>query len=274
MSGLIKGIDLSEHNGVVDWDQVKSSGVGFATLRAGYGQALDKQFVRNIEECSRIGLPCGVYWFSYALSAVGAAREAAACLDAIRPYTVSFPVAFDLEYDSVNHAQRQGVYIGTELASDMARAFCRAVRESGYSAMNYANPDYLSRYFDQAVQAEFPIWLAQWPGGTPRLEHPPRVCSMWQYSNKGNIPGVSGPVDLDVCYENYPKEEKHLSYMTGKQIYNALNGYMDTLPVPEWAIKELAEAEELGITDGQNPARLIPRYQAAIMAKRARNRRC
>ena len=116
--------------------------------------------------------------------------------------------------------------------------------------------------------------LAQGPGGTPRLEHSPRVCSMWQYSNKGNIPGVSGPVDLDVCYENYPKEEKHLSYMTGKQIYNALNGYMDTLPVPEWAIKELAEAEELGISDGQNPARLIPRYQAAIMAKRARNRRC
>ena len=66
MSGLVKGIDLSEHNGVVDWDQVKSSGVGFAMLRAGYGQTLDKQFVRNIEECNRTGLPCGVYWFSYA----------------------------------------------------------------------------------------------------------------------------------------------------------------------------------------------------------------
>ena len=97
---------------------------------------------------------------------------------------------------------------------------------------------------------------------------------MWQYSDSGTIPGVSGPVDLDVCYGNYPEEEKHLGYMTGKQIYNALNGYMDTLPVPEWAKKELAEAEKLGITDGQNPARLIPRYQAAIMAKRALNRRC
>lgn len=269
MSGFVTGIDISEHNGVVDWEQVRSSGVAFAMLRAGYGQTLDKQFKRNIEECGRTGLPCGVYWFSYALSTVGAAREAAACLDAIRPYRVAYPVAFDLEYDSVKHAQKQGVYIGTELASGMARAFCRAVREAGYTAMNYANPDYLTRYFDQSVQAEFPVWLAQWPGGAPRLDQPPRACAIWQYAANGSVPGVSGPVDLDVCYEDYPAKEKDSDPMTGEQIYNALNGYLDTLPVPEWARQELAEAKALGITDGQNPARLISRYQAAIMARRA-----
>lgn len=207
MSSYIKGIDVSEHNGIIDWEKVKASGIEFAMIRAGYGQTADRQFKRNAEECNRLGFPCGVYWFSYALNAAGAAREAAVCLDTIRPYNIDFPVAFDLEYDSVNYAQKQGVYIGMGLASDMARAFLRAIRDAGYTAMNYTNLDYLSRYFDDSIKAEFPIWLAQWPGGTPNLETPPRTCGIWQYSEKGSVSGISGPVDLDVCYETYTKEK-------------------------------------------------------------------
>lgn len=267
MSGYIKGIDVSEHNGEIDWEKVKASGIGFAMLRGGYGQTVDKQFRRNASECNRLGIPCGVYWFSYALSTVVAEREAAFCLATIQPYKIDFPVAFDLEYDSVNYAQKKGVYIGMSLASDMAREFCQAVRWAGYTAMNYANPDYLNRYFDKPVQTEFPVWLAQWPNGTPNMDQPPRACGIWQYSEKGSVPGIKGPVDLDVCYETYPKKED--DNMTGEQIYNALNAYLDTQPVPQWAQKELAAAKEMGITDGKNPMRLMPRYQAAIMAKRA-----
>ncbi len=102
MSAYTKGIDVSEHNGVIDWEKAKASGVGFAMIRAGYGRTVEKQFKRNISECNRVGLPCGVYWFSYALNAVGAANEAKACLKAIAPYKVDLPVAFDLEHDSVN----------------------------------------------------------------------------------------------------------------------------------------------------------------------------
>lgn len=268
MSGYIRGIDVSEHNGVIDWEKVKASGIGFAMLRGGYGQTLDKQFKRNASECNRLGIPCGVYWFSYALNAVGAIREAIRCLEAIQPYRIDYPIAFDLEYDSVNYAQKQGVFIGMELASGMARAFCQTLQDAGYIAMNYANPDYLNRYFDEQVKTEFPVWLAQWPNGMPNLDKPPRTCAIWQYSEKGSVSGISGPVDLDVCYGQYlNKEEK--GNMTGEQIYNALNAYLDTQPVPEWAKEELAVAEKLGITDGSAPMRLIPRYQAAIMAKRA-----
>ena len=273
MSGYITGIDVSEHNGVIDWDKVKASGIGFAMLRAGYGQTVDLRFEQNVSACNRLGIPCGVYWFSYALSAIGAAREAACCLAAIRPYKIDCPVAFDLEYDSVKYAQKKGVYIGMGLASEMARAFCQTVREAGYAAVNYANPDYLNRYFDERVQTEFPVWLAQWPNGTPNLDKPPRTCEIWQYSDKGSLPGISGPVDLDVCYGQYSKQEPASEGMTGEQIYRALNRYLDTLPVPEWAGKELAEARELGITDGENPTWLVPRYQAAIMALRALKRR-
>ncbi len=205
MSAYTKGIDVSEHNGVIDWEKVKASGVGFAMIRAGYGRTVEKQFKRNISECNRIGLPCGVYWFSYALNAVGAANEAKACLEAIAPYKVDLPVAFDLEYDSVKYAKKKGVMIGTQLASDMARAFCRAVRAAGYDAINYANPDYLNRYFDMAVQEEFPLWLAQWPDGAPSLDKSPRTCDIWQYSDKGSVPGIGGNVDLDVCYREIVK---------------------------------------------------------------------
>lgn len=269
MSGMVKGIDVSEHNGVIDWEQVKASGVSFAILRAGYGQTVDLRFKRNASECARLDLPIGAYWFSYALNAAEAAREAARCLDTVRPYHMTYPISFDLEYDSVKHAQKNGVYIGMDLATEMALAFCRAVRAAGYSAMNYANPDYLRRYYDTRIQAEFPLWLAQWPGEAPDLDNPSRPCFLWQYTANGKVPGISGPVDLDVCYEAAAAREKELARMTGEQIYHALNAYLDTQPVPVWAKDELDEAKTLGITDGSSPMRLIPRYQAAIMAKRA-----
>lgn len=226
MSNYKKGIDVSEHNGVIDWEKVKASGVEFAMIRAGYGKTVDKQFHRNAGECNRVGLPCGIYWFSYALNAVGAAQEAAVCLETIKPYQIDYPVAFDLEYDSVNYAQKLGVYIGTGLASDNARAFCRAVRNAGYHVVNYANPDYLNRYFDDAVKTEFPIWLAQWPYGTPDLTAPPKTCDIWQYSQKGSVPGISGPVDLDVCYAEYEKENREEAEQM--PVYKKLED------VPEW----------------------------------------
>lgn len=272
MNAYIKGIDVSEHNGVIDWEKVKGTGIGFAMLRAGYGLTADKRFVSNAAECTRLGIPFGVYWFSYAMTVERAAQEAAACLGLIAPYTLNCPVAFDFEYDSVSYASKNGVTITTALASDTARAFCRAVTAAGYPVMNYANPDYLNRYFDEGLQAEFPLWLAQWPNGTPSLDMPPRLCDMWQYSEKGSVPGISGPVDLDVCYTTDRPDTKGAP-MTGEQIYHALNEYLSAQKVPKWAEKELAEAVETWITDGKNPTRLATRYEAAILAKRALARR-
>lgn len=208
MSNYKKGIDVSEHNGMIDWGKVKASGIEFAMLRAGYGMTVDKQFKRNAAECNRLGIPIGVYWFSYAISAAGSAAEAAVCLETIKDYNIEFPVAFDLEYDTVSHAQKNGVFIGVKLSSEMARSFLSAIKKSGNTPINYANQDYLRRYFDETVQNDFPLWLAQWPGGTPSLENPPRPCAIWQYSDHGSVPGIKGPVDLDVCYVDYLKKEQ------------------------------------------------------------------
>lgn len=252
MSGYFKGIDVSEHNGVIDWEKVKASGIEFAMIRAGYGQTVDKQFHRNAGECNRIGLPCGVYWFSYALNAAGAAREAAVCLNAIKPYKIEYPVAFDLEYDSVSYAQKQGVSIGMGLASDMALAFCGTVRDAGYPVANYANPDYLNRYFNDNVKKEFPVWLAQWPNGTPNLETPPRACVIWQYSEKGRVPGISGPVDLDVCYETYQKKEEDEDMDIGrfKELYREMCKELRDNDSSEWSEEARAWAISSGLIEG------------------------
>ena len=119
-----RGIDISVWQGAPDFEKVKESGVEFVIARAGYGKNnIDKQFYRTAAECNRLGIPLGVYWFSYALSTEEAAREARYCLEAIRPYQLEYPVFFDLEYDSVQYAAKHGVTINKFTATAMANAF-------------------------------------------------------------------------------------------------------------------------------------------------------
>lgn len=106
---MFKGIDVSAYQSDIDYDKLK---VDFVIIRAGYGQkTIDKKFKRNIEECNKRGIPCGVYWFSYALNANMARNEAKACLAAIAPYKIEYPVCFDFEYDSVTYAAKKGVKV-------------------------------------------------------------------------------------------------------------------------------------------------------------------
>ena len=147
-----KGIDVSRWQGAIDWEKVKADGVEFAMLRAGYGQGnIDAQFERNAGECTRLGIPFGVYWFSYAYTPAMARREAQCCAEVASKYTLSYPMAFDFEYDSVDYASKKGVAVTKALASSLVRAFCDEVRELGYYPMVYANPNYLSAYFDSEI---------------------------------------------------------------------------------------------------------------------------
>ncbi|HHD2882938.1 TPA: GH25 family lysozyme, partial [Clostridium perfringens] len=116
---MLKGIDVSEHQGRIDWERVKGN-IDFAILRAGYGRNnIDKQFIRNIEECNRLCIPVGIYWFSYAWNTEMARNEARYVLEAIKGYRVDYPISYDLEYDTLNYASKNGVTIGKRLATDM-----------------------------------------------------------------------------------------------------------------------------------------------------------
>lgn len=198
-----RGIDVSHHQGVLDWAKLKADGVEFAMLRAGYGQSTtDTQFHRNAQECTRLGIAFGVYWFSYAGTVEQAKREAAKCIEVIAPYKLSYPVAWDFEYDSVDYLESKGIAPTKKLVSDMGRAFLDAVEDAGYYPMLYTNRDYLLRYFDGDIASRYDTWLAQWRKNA-NIANPPMQVGIWQHSNEGVVAGL-GPFDMDVAYKDYP----------------------------------------------------------------------
>lgn len=251
-----KGIDVSKHQGTIDWAKVKASGVQFAMIRAGYGaNNIDTQFKRNISECNRLGIPCGVYWFSYAYTEDMARKEAEYCLAAIKDYALDYPVAFDFEYDSVSYAAKNGVTMSKSLASKIVKAFCEAVEAAGYYAVNYANKDYLTNYFDAAVKKDYDLWLAQWPK-SPDLSAPPD-CGIWQYSSTGKVSGISGNVDLNAAYKDYPAI---ISKMKGTTMEKT-----EKEKALEWV-------KEQGISDGTSPDSPATRSQVWVMLYRMLNK--
>ncbi|MCR6515793.1 SH3 domain-containing protein [Clostridium sp. LY3-2] len=201
---MLKGIDVSEHQGRVDWEKVKDN-VDFVMLRAGYGKNnIDKQFIRNIKECNRLGIKVGVYWFSYAYTVEMARQEAKYCLAAIKDYKVEYPVCFDLEYDTRNYAEKNGVTLTKRLATDMVKAFCNEVESQKYWAMNYANPDFINNQFYQNELDRYSLWIA-WYGAT-ESNAKKYGCEMWQYTEDGTIKGIgTNSVDVNYDYRNFAK---------------------------------------------------------------------
>lgn len=252
----LKGIDVSEHQGVIDWPKVKESGINFVMIRAGYGKNnIDKQFVNNITTCNRLGIPCGVYWFSYAYTDEMAKNEAEYCIAAIKPYKVEFPVVFDFEYDSVNYAAKKGVTVSKTLASNLVKAFCDTVENAGYFAMNYANQDYLNRYFAGAAKTDYDLWLAEWPSD-PNFENPP-ACGIWQYTSKGKVDGIKGNVDMNITYNDYSEIIKNagLNKLVKQE---STKWYSDA---QKWVI-------EKGISDGTRPEEPTTRAEVWAMLQR------
>ncbi|EGT0692717.1 SH3 domain-containing protein [Clostridium perfringens] len=215
---MLKGIDVSEHQGRIDWERVKGN-IDFAILRAGYGRNnIDKQFVRNISECNRLGIPVGIYWFSYAWNTEMARNEAKYVLEAIKGYRVDYPISYDLEYDTLNYASKNGVTIGKRLATDMVKAFCDEINRNGYRAMNYTNQDFLLNKFYMNELTNYPLWYAWY---NSKLN---RDCAIWQYSESGQVPGIDGAsVDMNYCYENFFENKKPKIMATTKNVDTYLN---------------------------------------------------
>jgi GH25 family lysozyme M1 (1,4-beta-N-acetylmuramidase) len=193
----LKGIDISDAQGAVNWDAV--SGIDFAMIRAGYGKNhADRRFARNVRACSRLDIPCGVYWSSGAVSESQAQKEAEACLAAVKPYRVELPIAFDREYNSCSPALRTGPALSMEQTSAVARAFCETVGAAGHTPAVYAKPGYFGRFYDDSV-LRYPLWLAGW-SPTPPAPDTGHDIWLWQYGLT-TVPGFSAPVDGDVGYK-------------------------------------------------------------------------
>lgn len=218
---MLKAIDVSEHQGYINWEAVKGN-VDFVMIRAGYGHNnIDKQFIRNISECNRLNIPVGVYWFSYAHDVEGAKAEANYVLEAIKPYKVDYPISYDLEYDTLRYASKQGYTIDKRTATDMVNAFCSTIEKSGFKAMNYANPDFINNKFYQS-EISYPLWLAWYGVSEDRAKaYSP---AMWQYSESGSVSGIgTNSVDMNYCYADLAEKPAPRLLATTKNVSTYLN---------------------------------------------------
>lgn len=196
----IKGIDVSTHQGTINWKKVKQSGIQFAIIRTGYGDVLsspgqiDKRFHTNMKQAIANGIPVGVYHFSYAGTEKAARREAEGVVALIREYSLTYPVYFDYEYDSDRLA---GKLSKTQL-TNVAIAFMDRIREAGYQAGVYTNLDFVRSRYDMPRLKKYELWLAHYGTDQPGVE-----CGLHQTSESGTVPGISGKVDLDTDRKGY-----------------------------------------------------------------------
>lgn len=209
MNNPFKGIDVSVHNGTINWDKVKKAGIEFALIRAGYGSStVDDKFKYNIENALKAGIKVGLYWFGYAYTVPQAVKEAEFFINLMKPYAgkIEFPVYYDWEYDSYNYAVKCGVKPDKQLVSAMTKAFLTKLEEAGYYAGNYTNIDYATKFFDDEVKSRYACWIAQWSSKCSYTNQ----YGIWQYGAEQNyidskyVDGISGIVDKDYCYIDYP----------------------------------------------------------------------
>lgn len=203
---LCEGPDLSYHNGNVDIKRVRDAGYKRIGIRAGYGQNnVDQKYISNALACYNLCVSVLLYWFSYAYTVAMAVAEAGYAIAQAGKYWEGCPIAFDLEYDSVSYARKNGVRLTKQLITDMAIAFLKTVKDAGYIPVIYTNRDYLQNYFDMSrITAELGtvyVWYARYTSSLSAEEI--NMADIWQYTSSGSIPGISGKVDINRFYTNF-----------------------------------------------------------------------
>ena len=197
-----RGIDVSNHNGVIDWSKVKHN-IDFVMIRAGYGQNnIDAKAVDNANGCIFNNIPFGFYWFSYALSESMAEKEAEYMCNFAKLFSPKLPLEFDWEYDSDLYSKSHGLTVSSEERRKIAKSFIDKVSSMGFTPMLYTNKDYLEKGFNY-FRNYCPIWFAQWSKETPTIK-----CDIWQFSSSGNIEGINGYVDMNYSFMENEKESK------------------------------------------------------------------
>lgn len=201
------GIDVSSHQGRIDWAQVAAAGVDFAMIRAGYRGYYnptlnqDAYFTYNIQQALAHGLEVGVYFFSQAVTEEEAEEEARLLLEWIDGYDITYPVVFD--WESVDDEDSRTRDTDGETVTRCAQVFCSIIEDAGYLPMTYGSPSKIyAGGIDLTQLQDYPFWLAHyttdWVPTSFRYHY-----HMWQYSSDGSVPGIEGRVDLDLCLTDF-----------------------------------------------------------------------
>lgn len=195
------GIDVSYHQGTIDWEKVKAAGYDFAIIRIGYrgyGASgvlkVDTKFHENIKGAQKAGLDVGVYFFAQAINEEEAIEEANFVLETLKGYTLQLPVVYDPELIRDDTARTDN--ISGEQFTKNTIVFCNMIKKAGFEPMIYSNMIWEASLFDMTQLQEYPFWYADYE----RIPQTPYDFTMWQYSEKGSVDGVTGPVDLNAWF--------------------------------------------------------------------------
>ena len=195
------GIDVSKHNGNIDWNAVKNSGVSYVIIRCGYrGYSTgvlveDPKFRTNIKGAKAAGLKVGAYFYSQAVNEVEAVEEASMAIDLVKGYGLNYPLFLDVE---ASGGRADG--ISRETRTAVCKAFCQTVQNSGISAGVYANKNWFTEKINTASLTSYRLWLAQYASSPT---YTATRYDLWQYSSTGRISGISTKVDMNISYVNY-----------------------------------------------------------------------
>ena len=197
-----KGIDVSAWQRAIDWEAVKEDGIEFAILRCGMGDNIesqdDKYFIYNASECSRLGIPVGIYLYSYATNEKQKQSEIEHVLRLLKIVAPEYPVFLDVE-------DKTQISLGREWITDMCVNFCQAISNAGYKAGIYANQNWLTNYIDTSRLNDYEIWIANYgnnDGSLHELNYNGQY-QIHQYTSAGQVNGINGRVDMNMCYYDY-----------------------------------------------------------------------
>ena len=213
-SQYVYGIDVSKYQGNIDWAKVKASGVEFVMIRVGYrGYSTgvikeDPYAAKNLAGATAAGLKVGVYFYSTAINEQEAIDEANWVCNYISKYNITYPVAFDCE--QYNNPEYRTYPLTKAQRTNCAIAFLTYVKTKGYTPVMYESASHLNNdanWLTSQIASKFQIWVAQYPSSyTPgdKTWYTYTSYCMWQYSQSGTVPGISGNVDMNISYMEKP----------------------------------------------------------------------
>ena len=196
---MLKGIDISYHNGEIDFAKLKSQ-VDFIIMRSGYGtkttDSKEVKFDLYYEEAKKQSIPVGTYWYCYATTPEEALEEARTFLNKVRGKQFEYPVFYDVEEKNILNT-------GKENVSNIMRAFLEEVERNGYLVGIYCSAYYLKTLVDDEIKNKYEIWVAQWGQNRDKPKYDGK-WDIWQYTSDGHMDGIqSQRVDLDFSNKNY-----------------------------------------------------------------------
>lgn len=247
-----KGIDISEHNGDINLSIVKKAGFKFVMIKCGSGSDFKTQddpfFEDNVKKAEKLGLPWGVYIYSYATNITEAKSEVEHVKRLLKGKKPTLPIAFDME-DADGYKSARGA-LNKSLITDICKTFLEGIKKAGYYPMLYTSFSWIGYYISTEITDKYDLWIAQW---STNCSYTKKNLGIWQYGGETNyidtpyISGIGHMLDKNKCFKNYQSIIK-------KGGYN------------NWEKTPLKELDKTGYKRGNNSIGVLAVKQLLILA--------